>query len=100
MVEGPATADPPLCRAARASAMSDVAREGWGSARIIGVSCGVRPGSVAAVTPADLAAVISDGVHTAIQSGRISAEVPKEIRVERPRHRSHGDYSTNVAMQL
>jgi arginyl-tRNA synthetase len=52
------------------------------------------------VTPADLAAVVSDGIHTAIRSGRISAEVPEEIRVERPRHRGHGDYSTNVALQL
>ncbi|WP_433455009.1 arginine--tRNA ligase [Streptomyces sp. CA-142005] len=52
------------------------------------------------MTPADLAAVVSDGIHTAIQSGRISAEVPEEIRVERPRHRGHGDYSTNVALQL
>ncbi|WP_041823575.1 arginine--tRNA ligase [Streptantibioticus cattleyicolor] len=52
------------------------------------------------MTPADLATVISDGVHTAIQSGRISGEVPEEIRVERSRHRSHGDYSTNVAMRL
>ncbi|MEN2424144.1 arginine--tRNA ligase [Streptomyces rimosus] len=54
------------------------------------------------MTPADLAAVISDGVHTAIRSGRLSAEVPvpEEIRVERPRHRDHGDYSTNVALRL
>ncbi|MGX1761423.1 arginine--tRNA ligase [Streptomyces lydicus] len=52
------------------------------------------------MTPEDLAVVISDGVHTAIRSGRLSAEVPEEIRVERPRHRSHGDYSTNVALQL
>ncbi|MFD8388105.1 arginine--tRNA ligase [Streptomyces sp. NPDC059680] len=52
------------------------------------------------MTPADLTAVISDAIHTAIQSGRISAEVPEEIRVERPRHRGHGDYSTNVALQL
>ncbi|MET8807602.1 arginine--tRNA ligase [Streptomyces sp. NPDC004546] len=52
------------------------------------------------MTPADLAAVVSGGIHTAIQSGRISAEVPEEIRVERPRHRGHGDYSTNVALQL
>ncbi|MFF4685075.1 arginine--tRNA ligase [Streptomyces sp. NPDC001307] len=52
------------------------------------------------MTPADLAAVVSDGIHTAIRSGRISAEVPEEIRVERPRHRGHGDYSTNVALQL
>ncbi|MGW5463171.1 arginine--tRNA ligase domain-containing protein [Streptomyces sp. NPDC003996] len=52
------------------------------------------------MTPADLAAVVSDSIYTAIQSGRISAEVPEEIRVERPRHRGHGDYSTNVALQL
>ncbi|WP_432076783.1 arginine--tRNA ligase [Streptomyces wuyuanensis] len=52
------------------------------------------------MTPADLAAVISDGVHKAIQSGRISGEAPREIRVDRPRHRGHGDYSTNVAMRL
>ncbi|WP_245235881.1 arginine--tRNA ligase [Streptomyces durhamensis] len=52
------------------------------------------------LTPADIAAVISDGIHTAIQSGHISAQVPEEIRVERPRHRGHGDYSTNVALQL
>ncbi|MEU2926042.1 arginine--tRNA ligase [Streptomyces sp. NPDC007251] len=52
------------------------------------------------MTPDDLAAVISDGIHTAIRSGRISAEVPDEIRVERPRHRGHGDYSTNVALRL
>ena len=52
------------------------------------------------MTPADLAAVISDCVHTAIRSGRLSADVPSEIRVERPRHRHHGDYSTNVALQL
>ncbi|MEV1055092.1 arginine--tRNA ligase [Streptomyces sp. NPDC049887] len=52
------------------------------------------------MTPADIAAVISDGVHKAIRSGRISGEVPREIRVERPRHRGHGDYSTNVALRL
>jgi arginyl-tRNA synthetase len=52
------------------------------------------------VTPDDLVAVISDGIHTAIRSGRISAEVPDEIRVERPRHRGRGDYSTNVALRL
>ncbi|KUN09141.1 arginyl-tRNA synthetase [Streptomyces yokosukanensis] len=52
------------------------------------------------MTPADLVAVISDGIHTAVRSGRLSAQVPEEIRVERPRHRGHGDYSTNVALQL
>ncbi|EST36285.1 arginine--tRNA ligase [Streptomyces roseochromogenus] len=52
------------------------------------------------MTPEDLAAVISDGIHTAMRSGHLSAEVPEQIRVERPRHRGHGDYSTNVALQL
>ncbi|MEU2109350.1 arginine--tRNA ligase [Streptomyces sp. NPDC019507] len=52
------------------------------------------------MTPADLAAVISAGVHQAIQSGRIAGEAPRDIRLERPRHRGHGDYSTNVAMRL
>jgi arginyl-tRNA synthetase len=52
------------------------------------------------VTPDDLVAVISDALHTAIRSGHLSAEVPDEIRVERPRHPGHGDYSTNVALRL
>ncbi|WP_189956452.1 arginine--tRNA ligase [Streptomyces alanosinicus] len=52
------------------------------------------------MTPADLVAVVSDGIHTAIRTGQLSAQVPEEIRVERPRHRGHGDYSTNVALQL
>ncbi|MFJ3231147.1 arginine--tRNA ligase [Streptomyces sp. NPDC086787] len=52
------------------------------------------------MTPADLAAVISDGIHQAIRSGHLSGEVPREIHVERPRHRGHGDYSTNIALRL
>jgi arginyl-tRNA synthetase len=52
------------------------------------------------VNPADLTALISDSVRDAVASGRIVAEVPAGIRVERPRLRSHGDYATNVALVL
>ncbi|MFD5074813.1 arginine--tRNA ligase [Streptomyces sp. NPDC058371] len=52
------------------------------------------------MNPADLTALISDSVRDAVASGRIVAEVPAGIRVERPRVRSHGDYATNVALVL
>jgi arginyl-tRNA synthetase len=32
--------------------------------------------------------------------GALAAPVPAEVRVERPRSREHGDWSTNVALQL
>ncbi len=34
------------------------------------------------------------------QAGDLTVAVPVEVRVERPRSREHGDWSTNVAMQL
>jgi arginyl-tRNA synthetase len=52
------------------------------------------------VTPAELTAAITDVVRNAVNSGDISVPMPDEIRVERPRSRSRGDYSTNVALQL
>jgi arginyl-tRNA synthetase len=39
-------------------------------------------------------------VQAAVDAGRLSVGVPAEVRVERPRNREHGDYATNVAMQL
>lgn len=33
-------------------------------------------------------------------TGELSVEVPQRITLERPRQRDHGDYATNVAMQL
>ncbi|MGW7005085.1 arginine--tRNA ligase [Streptomyces sp. NPDC054933] len=52
------------------------------------------------MTPADLAAIISESVREAVSSGKIAAAPPESLRVERSRHRSHGDYSSNVAMQI
>ncbi|MEU1626722.1 arginine--tRNA ligase [Streptomyces sp. NPDC020096] len=52
------------------------------------------------MTPADLAAIISESVREAVSSGKIAAASPESLRVERSRHRSHGDYSSNVAMQI
>jgi arginyl-tRNA synthetase len=49
---------------------------------------------------ADLAALVADSVRAAISSAGIAADPPASVRVERPRHRDHGDYASNVALQL
>jgi arginyl-tRNA synthetase len=55
------------------------------------------------MTPEQLAAAIRHAVVTAIAEGDLALEpalVPDEITVERPRNPEHGDYATNVALQL
>jgi len=55
------------------------------------------------MTPDQLAAAIRHAVVTAIAEGDLAlepAQVPDEITVERPRNPEHGDYATNVALQL
>ncbi len=52
------------------------------------------------VTPEQLAAVIRTALDEAVADGDLAVAVPAEIRVERPRSREHGDWSTNVALQL
>ena len=59
-------------------------------------------GTLAGVTPEELAAAIRTVLEEASAEGSLalpSAEIP-DPRVERPRNRDHGDWSTNVAMQL
>lgn len=54
------------------------------------------------MTPEELALAIREEVVGAVEDGSIDldvAEVP-EVIVERPRVREHGDWATNVAMQL
>ena len=54
------------------------------------------------MTPEELAAAIRTILEEASAEGSLAlpvAEIP-EPRVERPRNRDHGDWSTNVAMQL
>jgi arginyl-tRNA synthetase len=52
------------------------------------------------VTPADLAAAVRTAVAAAVEAGDLDATVPETVIVERPKNRSHGDYSSNVALQL
>ncbi len=55
------------------------------------------------MTPEELAQLIRDVLVEAAKAGSINLEieqVPEKIVVERPRVREHGDWSTNVAMQL
>jgi arginyl-tRNA synthetase len=52
------------------------------------------------VTPEELSAAIRTALTEAVAAGDFSVDVPAEVRVERPRNRDHGDWSTNVALQL
>ena len=52
------------------------------------------------MTPAQLSALIRQCLLDAVSSGEVEVEVPDELRVERPRNREHGDWATNVALQL
>jgi arginyl-tRNA synthetase len=52
------------------------------------------------VTPVELSAAIRACLQAAVDAGDLAVAVPDEIRVERPRQREHGDWATNVALQL
>ncbi|MCE0485589.1 arginine--tRNA ligase [Ornithinimicrobium sediminis] len=52
------------------------------------------------MTPEQLAAAIRTALEQAVTDGDLDVAAPAEIRVERPRSREHGDWSTNIALQL
>jgi arginyl-tRNA synthetase len=52
------------------------------------------------MTPDDLAVAIAAALDAAVASGELSLQSRPDIRVERPKNREHGDWSTNVAMQV
>ena len=54
------------------------------------------------MTPEQLSAAIVDVLTHLVDEGAITlpAGVPATVTVERPRQQGHGDYATNVAMQL
>ena len=57
------------------------------------------------MTPADLSAAIVRAIKALVADGRFDfagseAELPTEVVIERPKNREHGDWATNVAMQL
>ena len=55
------------------------------------------------MTPEELASHIHDLLLAEIAQGHLSldpADVPDTVKVERPRNRDHGDWASNIAMQL
>ncbi|QYJ05632.1 arginine--tRNA ligase [Nocardioides panacisoli] len=54
------------------------------------------------MTPQQLSATIVDCLTALVDRGELALSdgVPGEVRVERPRQQGHGDYATNIAMQL
>jgi arginyl-tRNA synthetase len=52
------------------------------------------------VTPAELSQAVLSAVRSAVDAGELRVPVPENVTVERPKNREHGDYATNVALQL
>ncbi|GAA3665917.1 arginine--tRNA ligase [Nocardioides ginsengisoli] len=54
------------------------------------------------MTPAQLSTTIVDALQNLVDQGSLTLPdgVPSEVTVERPRQKGHGDYATNVALQL
>jgi arginyl-tRNA synthetase len=55
------------------------------------------------VTPEELSLAISACLKDAVAEGEIAlsaSALPDEVRVERPKNRDHGDWATNIALQL
>ncbi|GAA4120755.1 arginine--tRNA ligase [Knoellia locipacati] len=52
------------------------------------------------MTPEELSSAIRAALLEATAAGDFTADIPAEVRVERPRNRDHGDWSTNIALQL
>jgi arginyl-tRNA synthetase len=52
------------------------------------------------VTPEQLSQAVIDTVRNAVDDGELAVAVPEAVTVERPKNRDHGDYATNVALQL
>lgn len=52
------------------------------------------------MTPEQLAEAILAALHASVDAGEFAAPLPESVRVERPKSREHGDWSTNIALQL
>lgn len=52
------------------------------------------------MTPEELSLAISACLRDAVAAGEFTVDVPDEVRVERPKSREHGDWATNIALQL
>jgi arginyl-tRNA synthetase len=52
------------------------------------------------VDPAQLVDAVRQALQAAVTAGELTAAVPEEITLDRPRSRDHGDYATPVALKL
>ncbi|NHC13372.1 arginine--tRNA ligase [Motilibacter deserti] len=52
------------------------------------------------MTPSDLADAVLRAVREAVDAGELSVTPPAAVAVERPKQKEHGDYATNIALQL
>lgn len=52
------------------------------------------------MTPTELSSAVRAALAAAVDAGDLAVAVPDEVRVERPKQREHGDWSTNVALQV
>ncbi|TLP75348.1 arginine--tRNA ligase [Nesterenkonia sphaerica] len=53
------------------------------------------------MTPEELSALVKTTLAEAVDAGHITLEaLPEDVRVERPKSRDHGDWATNIALQL
>jgi arginyl-tRNA synthetase len=52
------------------------------------------------VTPGDLSDAVVAAVRAAVAAGELAVDPPAVATIERPKNRDHGDYATNVALQL
>ncbi len=52
------------------------------------------------MTPAELSRTVLGAVRRAVEAGELTAPVPPDAAVERPRQAGRGDYATGIAMRL
>jgi len=52
------------------------------------------------MTPAELSSAVRAAVAASVEADELTVAVPEHATVERPKNRAHGDYATNVALQL
>ena len=53
------------------------------------------------MTPEELSAIVKSVLTDAAAAGDVALEtIPDEVRIERPKSRDHGDWATNIALQL
>ncbi|MDQ1695422.1 MAG: arginyl-tRNA synthetase [Frankiaceae bacterium] len=52
------------------------------------------------MTPADVSSAVVAAIRAAVAAGELPIDAPDGVTVERPKNKEHGDYATNVALQL